>query len=62
MFNRRIILNVSVILVLFGITWTIQIIANKHTNDDIHRLEQRVEFFQKIWDNVPEEYRKEVAP
>lgn len=61
MLNRRIILSVFAV-VLFGITWAIQIITNRRTNDEMRRLEQRIEFFQQIWDNVPEEYRKEVAP
>lgn len=48
---------------LLSIGTTIVVIYNDIRCDSrIRQLEQRVEFFQKIWENVPEEYRKEVAP
>lgn len=31
-------------------------------HERIEILEKKADFFQRIWDNVPEEYRKEVQP
>lgn len=57
--------NMLIIGAIIGTCW----VAQSSNDTRISQLEKRiiplekqVEFFQRLWENVPEEYRREVSP
>jgi Na+-transporting NADH:ubiquinone oxidoreductase subunit NqrC len=60
--ERAMRISILFLSLIIGVVLGGGVVTFCNTQDRIYHLEKKVDMFQKIWDNVPEEYRHVVAP